>query len=71
MPFPATRDALIAAGYKFENHSVCKGCKAEIEWYTTINGKKIPMDLMPEGTSKAIPHWSTCPERDSFRSNVR
>lgn len=70
MPFPATRDALIAAGYVFENHSVCKGCKKEIEWFTTPAGKKMPMDLMPEGSSPAISHWSTCPDRDSFRSNV-
>lgn len=67
MPFPQTRDTLIAAGYKFENHSVCRGCKQEIEWYTTPKGKKMPFDLMPQGDSKVTAHWATCPEAESFR----
>lgn len=67
MPFPATRDALIAAGYKFENHSVCRGCKQEIEWYTTPADKKAPFDLMPTGDSPVVSHFATCPQRDSFR----
>jgi hypothetical protein len=67
MPFPQTRDALIAAGYKFSNHAKCRGCHEEIEWYETPTGKKMPMNLMMEGSSPAIAHWSTCPERDAFR----
>ena len=67
MPFPKTRDELIAAGYKFENHSVCRGCKQEIEWYTTPNLKKMPFDLMPQGSSPVVSHWATCPNAGSFR----
>jgi hypothetical protein len=67
MPFPTTRDALIAAGYKFENHGVCRGCKREVEWYITPNGKKSPFDLMPEGSSPVTSHFATCPEAGSFR----
>lgn len=67
MPFPATRDALIASGYKFSNHARCRGCGAEVEWYDTPNGKKMPMDLMPVGDSLAKSHWATCPDAPTFR----
>lgn len=67
MAFPKNRDALIAAGYKFSNHAKCRGCEAEIEWYETPKGKKMPFDLMPDGTSEAVAHHRTCPEVDQFR----
>jgi hypothetical protein len=67
MPFPKDRDALIAAGYTFENHGVCRGCHAEVEWYTTPAGRKAPFDLMPKGDSPAINHFATCPEAKAFR----
>jgi hypothetical protein len=68
MNLPKTRDALIAAGYKFSNHAICRGpnCKAEIEWFETPRGKKMPFDLMPNGDSPAKPHWGTCPDRKDF-----
>lgn len=67
MAFPKDRDALIAAGYKFSNHAKCRGCEAEVEWYETPRGKKMPFDLMPEGNSPAATHFTTCPEADTFR----
>lgn len=45
MPFPKTRDEMVAAGYKFSNHARCigrevvPGCGAEIEWWETPRGK--------------------------------
>lgn len=67
MPFPKTRDELVAAKYKFSNHSVCRGCKEEMEWWETPTGRKMPFNLMQDGNSPAITHFTTCPEADSFR----
>lgn len=56
------------AGYKFLNHHVCKGCGADIEWWETNNGKKLPFDPMPKSDNADVtPHWASCPEADSFR----
>lgn len=67
MPFPQTFDELKAAGYKFQNHSNCRSCKAEIEWWETPRGKKMPFDLMPAGDSPAVTHFTTCPNADEHR----
>jgi hypothetical protein len=67
MPFPQTREALKAAGYCFDNHARCRGCGAEIEWYFSPKGSKMPFDLMPEETSPAITHFATCPNAEDFR----
>jgi hypothetical protein len=67
VPFPKTRDEMIAAGYKFQNVSRCKACQAEIEWFETPRAKKMPFNEMPSGNSLAISHFSTCPEADLFR----
>jgi hypothetical protein len=68
MPLPKNRDELIERGYKFHEHGTCRGehCHAAIEWWETPNAKKIPYDLMPEGSSPALAHWTTCPDRDDF-----
>src|ERR1700756_5787733 len=65
MPFPDTIDALIAAGYKFEDHGHCRGCGAAIEWYVTPKGKMMPMDVDPDGNCES--HFGTCPEAKKFR----
>lgn len=69
MPFPKTRDELVAAGYKFQEHSVCRGatCKKEIEWWRSPNDRPMPFDLMQNGDSPAVTHFTTCPDRDAFR----
>lgn len=64
MAFPTTREGLRNAGYTFEGESECKKCGADIEWWTTPRGKKMPTD---SGTAR--PHWGTCPEADSFRDS--
>lgn len=68
MPFPKTADEMKAQGYTFSDDGTCKGCGDDIEWWKTPQGKNIPMNPMPRGTNEAIAHWSTCTERDSFRS---
>lgn len=63
MSYPQTIDEMREQGYKFEGAAQCKGCGADIEWWTTPRGKKMPTD---EGT--ATPHWSTCPNAKEFKS---
>lgn len=63
MAFPTTINGLKIAGYKFEGESQCKSCGADIEWWATPRGKKMPTD---HGTAR--PHWETCPEADSHRT---
>lgn len=70
--FPKTRAELVAAGYKESqggNTSRCRGktCGATIEWWDTPNGKRIPINEMPEADSPAVPHWSSCPDTTAFR----
>ena len=67
MAFPQTRDEMKERGYVFSNHATCRGCGEEVEWYSTPTGKKIPMNLMLEGGSPAIAHWSTCENAEDFR----
>jgi len=64
MSFPKTEDELAKAGYEYENTSKCRGpnCGAQIAWYKTPKGKRIPLD---EGTLEV--HWNTCPDAKSFR----
>jgi hypothetical protein len=62
MPFPKTEDELIAAGYRYRNTGVCRGCKAPIHWWATPAKKNMPLD---PGTLE--PHWATCPERERFK----
>ena len=67
MPFPKDLDELKAEGYAFSNHGTCRGCYADIEWWQTPKGSKIPMDPMDRGSSPAVAHFSTCPNREEFR----
>ena len=67
MPFPKDLDAMKAAGYVFSNYATCRGCGADIEWWSSPKGSKIPMDPMDKGTSEATSHFATCPDRDRFR----
>lgn len=67
MPFPQTLNELKAANYSFSDYATCRGCGADLEWWITPSGKKIPMDPMTSGDSKAVPHWSTCSNADDFR----
>ena len=42
MGFPKNLDEMTAAGYLFDNHTTCKGCGADIEWWTTPSNKSNP-----------------------------
>ena len=67
MPFAKTLDELKGAGYVFSNYATCKGCGADIEWWISPKGSKLPMEPMSRGTSEAKVHFASCPESDSFR----
>lgn len=57
----------------------CKSCEADILWFTTNNGKPIPVDAEPDKrvvigrNGKAyivdtyVPHHATCPYADDYR----
>ena len=59
-----SREELEAAGYHFLNTSRCAGkdCGAEIDWWETPKGKKMPLD--PDTLE---PHWGTCVNAKEFR----
>ena len=67
MAFPKDFHELKAAGYVFDNDAECRGCGDAIEWWITPNGKKIPMNPMPTGSTPAISHFSTCSDAPLFR----
>jgi len=62
MAFPKTEAEFIAQGYEFSNSSTCNGCGADIEWWITPKGKKMPID---PGSMES--HWGTCPKAQDFR----
>jgi len=65
MPFPLTLDELRATGYKFVEHSHCRGCNAVIEWWRTPLGKLMPMDVTDSG--KVQTHFASCSKVLEFR----
>ena len=66
--FPMTRRELVRDGYAQTTQSaVCKGCSADIEWWKTPKGKSIPMNPMADERSRAVAHWTTCPNAKQFR----
>lgn len=64
MEFPKTPQEMIDAGYVMKRKNLCRGCKADIEWWATPRGK-----MMPVNPGTATPHWSTCPNADDFRKS--
>ncbi len=73
MAIPDTRDGLESLGYKYTGSSACRGCGAEMQWFTTPRGKKLPMSAIPgtedDESQKLEAHWSVCPKANEFRSN--
>jgi ribonuclease HI len=62
-PFPTTVDEAIAEGYTMRHQAVeCRGCPAIIDFWTTPNDKKIPVET---GTFNV--HFATCPGSEQFR----
>lgn len=66
---PETRRDMRNAGYVFKDTSKCKGCGASIEWWLTTNKKSMPFNADVSEHMKMVVHWSTCPNRDDFRSD--
>jgi hypothetical protein len=46
MAIPDTRDGLESVGYKYTGSSACRGCGAELHWYDTPRGKKMPLSVV-------------------------
>ncbi|HXP82603.1 MAG TPA: hypothetical protein VN976_22075 [Verrucomicrobiae bacterium] len=78
MSLPTEIKALNMAGYGFEDVGTCSGCGAEIEWWKTPRGKKMPISVVPvyrvEGDPTStllrhdrIPHFANCPKVKDFR----
>ena len=63
MSYPTTIEEMKEQGYKFSGEGECRSCGADIEWWETPRGKKMPTD---HGT--ATPHWSTCPSANEHRN---
>lgn len=68
MGFPKTKEQLIAKGYRLERQSVCRGpnCGQMIEWWTTPNGKFVPLN-----PKTYQPHWSNCPDSGQLRKEQK
>jgi hypothetical protein len=77
MAIPEKKADLEAFGYVFDNKAKCRGCGAEIEWWITPRGKKMPMSVQivretgspisPVKEYRRVPHWSDCPNAKDFR----
>src|SRR5689334_19309212 len=65
MSFPTTIEEMKQQGYKFSGEGECRSCGADIEWWETPRGKKMPTD---HGT--ANPHWSSCPNAEQHRNST-
>lgn len=62
MGYPSSREELEAAGFRFDSMGRCRGtrCKADLYWWTTPKGKRIPLNA--DGTA----HHVTCPDVAQF-----
>jgi hypothetical protein len=60
MAYPKTFDELKAAQYRFEDHGKCRACGRDIEWWITLMGRKLPFNLMTNGSSPAVLRSATC-----------
>jgi hypothetical protein len=69
---PDNRDDLEKLGYKYTGSSACRGCGADMQWFLTPRGKKMPLSAIPgtedDDSQKLQVHWEVCPEKDKFRS---
>jgi hypothetical protein len=66
MPFPATRAAMIEAGYSFATMKTCP-CGESMELWNTPKGATMPMNPMNDDDSPAVSHWATCVKAEQFR----
>jgi hypothetical protein len=64
---PQNRTAMVLAGFHFSNKAACKGCGAEIEWWTSPKGSALPFDAMAAGDDAAVNHLESCAKGAEFR----
>jgi hypothetical protein len=69
MSFPRTRNELIEQGYKFQSRGDCSGrtCGRKMEWWTSPNGKSMPLDPMDGANALVTSHFYTCPDGAEFK----
>ena len=81
-----TTDTLIRLYEDSKQPARCRGCEADIEFFETLAGKRMPMNAgaLPRKSEKdpvtghviayyaaADSHWNTCPDRDQFSRRSR
>lgn len=49
------------------NKTVCKGCKQEVVWVKTKNGKAMPINQCEDGEWES--HFASCPNAKKFRKS--
>jgi hypothetical protein len=74
---PRTWQELADLGYVFDNESCCKGCGAQIEWWITPKGNKMPMSIVEKKDGVGffaktvgflrVAHFVDCPNAKDFR----
>jgi hypothetical protein len=70
---PEKREDLQALGYDYEGDGRCSKCQEVIEWWSTPNGKRMPMRVFEErdASGKIVylrrSHFVDCPFADTFR----
>lgn len=45
----------------------CRSCQAPIYWIQTMGGKRMPVDVPEAAGADTVSHFSTCPERNTWR----
>jgi len=70
MSFPATKAAMIEAGYEWITDKTCP-CGSAMELWKTPANKVMPMDPMPAEDAPAVSHWATCAKAQQFRRNPK
>jgi hypothetical protein len=64
----------------------CRGCNADIVWFDTLSGKKMPMNAAAQSKKSELDpvrrrvvlffaasdaHWATCPEKAQFSRRAK
>lgn len=66
--FPASREVLNAAGYRYKQLSLCRGknCRRYFEWWYTPSGTMVPLTAIEGGMMEH--HNVSCPDRNKFKT---
>lgn len=74
-------DPIVTVYTDTKGYALCSSCKAPIEWYETMNGKKMPVnrgavylrtgtDVVGDPTAdiaSSDTHWATCPDAAKWK----